>query len=151
MFGAVTVRQLVVVASLGIVSLASAFAAEMVSIKGSTVNMRSAPSTRSAALWELKKGYPLKVLKRKGGWLQVQDFESDRGWVSAKLTAKTPYHVVKSNSANIRGGPSTRSAIVGKAERGDVLRTLGKKSGWVKVQPASGKAGWVLGKLTWGW
>jgi uncharacterized protein YraI len=151
MFGAVTVRQFLVVASLGVASLTSAFAAEMVSIKGSIVNMRSGPSTRTEALWELKKGYPLKVLKRKGSWIQVQDFENDRGWVSRKLTSKTPYHVVKSNTANIRSGPSTKYPIVGKAERGDVLRTRGKKSGWVKVQPSSGKSGWVSGKLIWGW
>ena len=85
MFGAVTVRQFLVVASLGVASLTTAFAAEMVSIKGSIVNMRSGPSTRTEALWELKKGYPLKVLKRKGSWIQVQDFENDRGWVSRKL------------------------------------------------------------------
>lgn len=151
MFGAVTVRQFLVVASLGVASLTSAFAADMVSIKGSIVNMRSGPSTRTDALWELKKGYPLKVLKRKGSWLQVQDFENDRGWVSRKLTSKTAYHVVKSNTANIRSGPSTKFGIVGKAERGDVLRTRGKKSGWVKVQRASGKSGWVSGKLVWGW
>ena len=151
MFGAVTVRQLIVVASLGVAGLTTTFAAEMVSIKGSIVNMRSGPGTRTEALWELKKGYPLKVLKRKGSWLQVQDFENDRGWVSRKLTSKTAYHVVKSNTANIRSGPSTRYPIVGQAERGDVLRTRGKKSGWVKVQPQSGKSGWVSGKLVWGW
>ncbi len=151
MFGAVAVGKFFVIASLSVASLTTTFAAEMVSVKGSIVNMRSGPSTRTETLWELKKGYPLKVIKRKGSWLQVQDFENDRGWVSRKLTAKTPYHVVKSNTANLRSGPSTNSPIVGKAERGDVLRTLDKKSGWVKVQPGSGKSGWVSGKLIWGW
>lgn len=151
MLGAVTVRQFLVVASLSVASVTTAFAADMVSIKGSIVNMRSGPSTRTDALWELKKGYPLKVLKRQGSWLQVQDFENDRGWVSRKLTSKTAYHVVKSNTAHIRSGPSTHYPIVGKAERGDVLRTQSKKSGWVKVQRASGKSGWVSGKLVWGW
>ena len=151
MLGAVTVRQFLVMTSLGVASLTTAFAADMVSIKGSIVNMRSGPSTRTEALWELNKDYPLKVLKRKGGWLQVQDFENDRGWVSRKLTSKTAYHVVKSNTANIRSGPSTKYPIISKAERGDVLRTRGKKSGWIKVQPGSGKSGWVSGKLVWGW
>ena len=41
-------------------------AAEMVSIKGSVVNMRSGPGTGSPVLWELERGYPLRVLRRKG-------------------------------------------------------------------------------------
>lgn len=151
MFGAVTVRQCLVVASLCFTSLTGAVAAEMVSVKGKIVNMRSGPSTRTQALWELKKGYPLKVIKRKGDWLQVQDYENDRGWVSRALTSRTPYHVVKSNIVNIRSGPGTSYRIVGKAEQGDLLRTREKKSDWVKVQPASGKSGWVSRKLVWGW
>ena len=58
-----------------------ALAREMVSIKGNVVNMRSGPGTTSQILWELEQGYPLQVLKRKGDWLQVRDFENDKGWV----------------------------------------------------------------------
>lgn len=151
MFGTVTVRQLLMVGCVSLAMGTSAVAADMVSIKGKIVNMRSGPGTQTQALWELKKGYPLKVLKRKGAWLQVQDYENDRGWVSRALTSRTPYHVVKSNGVNIRSGPGTTFRIVGKAEQGDLLRTREKKTGWVKVQAASGKSGWVSRKLVWGW
>ncbi len=42
-------------------------AREFVSIKGNAVNVREKPSTRSATLWELGRGYPLQVQQRKAG------------------------------------------------------------------------------------
>jgi SH3-like domain-containing protein len=128
-----------------------AFAREMVSIKGNIVNMRSGPSTGSQILWELERGYPLEVLQRKGDWLQVRDFENDRGWVARSLTGSTRYHIVKAKVANIRSGPSTRFRVVGKSERYDLMRTRGSKAGWVKVQSDKGVTGWVSKNLLWGW
>ncbi len=128
-----------------------ALAREMVSIKGSVVNMRSGPGTGNQILWELEQGYPLQVLKRKGDWLQVRDFENDKGWVARQLTGRTPHHIVKARIANIRSGPSTRYKVVGKSERYDLLRTRGSKAGWVRVQRDDGVKGWVSKNLLWGW
>ena len=128
-----------------------ALAREMVSIKGNVVNMRSGPSTGARILWELERGYPLEVLARKGDWLQVRDFENDRGWVARSLTGHTRHHIVKAPVANIRSGPGTRYSILGKSERYDLLRTRGSQSGWVKVQNADGITGWISKKLLWGW
>lgn len=124
----------------------------MVSIKGSTVNMRSGPSTQNQILWEFKRGYPLRVIRRQGSWLEVSDFENDSGWVARSLVDSTPHHVVKSRIANIRRGPGTQHAIVGKAEYGDVLRTREKRAGWVRVEhTATGTTGWIARRLLWGW
>jgi len=130
----------------------SALAQSMVSVSGNTVNMRSGPSTQNPILWELKRGYPLRVIRRQGNWLEVSDFENDRGWVARSLTGSTPHHVVKSRTANIRRGPGTNHAVVGKADYGDVLRTREKRAGWVRVEhTASGTTGWISGRLLWGW
>lgn len=126
-------------------------ALEMVSIKGKVVNMRSGPGTNTDVLWELERGYPLQVLKRKGSWMQVRDFENDKGWVSSALTTRVAHHIVKARVANIRSGPSTRTRIVGKAERYDLLRTRGAKPGWVRVERKDGLKGWISKKLVWGW
>ena len=39
--------------------------AEFVSIQGSAVNVREKPTTRSATLWEMGRGYPLQITQRK--------------------------------------------------------------------------------------
>lgn len=136
-------------------SLAAAFPAtarEMVSIKGNIVNMRSGPGTHTAVQWELKKGYPLEVIRKRGSWLYVRDFENDRGWVARSLTARIPHHVVKAAVANIRKGPGTSHRIVGQAIRYDLLRTRETRNGWVRVEhKAGGHKGWVAKKLLWGW
>lgn len=128
-----------------------AAAQQMVSVKGSVVNMRDGPGTHTESLWKLKRGYPLKVLERRGQWLKVQDFENDRGWVATSLTGRQPHHIVKVPVANIRSGPSPRNPIVGKAAYGDLLKTQEKRAGWVKVKKEEGTSGWVARRLLWGW
>lgn len=129
----------------------AAQAREMVSVNRPEINMRAGAGTGHAARWALNKGYPLEVTGRKGRWLKVRDFENDTGWVYRPLVGKTPHHVVKAPVANIRSAPTTSSRVVGKAERGEVLRTLERRDKWVKVQPEGGRKGWVARRLLWGW
>jgi len=126
-------------------------AQQMLSVKGSTLNMRSGPSTNTEVLWELQRGYPLQVVQRKNRWVQVRDFEGDTGWVAASLTGRTPHHVVKVNNANLRKGPGTQHRIMGKASYGELLRTKEKRGSWVRVERTTGDIGWISKKLLWGW
>ncbi|RYF53174.1 MAG: peptide-binding protein [Comamonadaceae bacterium] len=134
-----------------LLTAATAQAQSFVSIKGSSVNVRETPSTRSDTLWELGSGYPLQVTQRKGSWLRVRDFESTLGWVYAPLTAKTPHMVVTARTANLRAGPGQRHKVVGKLEQHEVVRTLKKQDGWAHVQRDGGQKGWVARRLAWGW
>ena len=130
---------------------ATAQAQSFVSIKGNKVNVREQPNTRSATLWELGGGYPLQVRQRKGNWLRVSDFESTLGWVHAPLTSKKPHLVVTAPKANLRSGPGTQYARVGKLEQHEVVHTLKKSGRWAQVQRESGQKGWITRSLAWGW
>lgn len=132
-------------------SAAALQAREMVSVARAEINMRSGAGTQTAALWTLARGYPLEVTGRQGKWLKVRDFESDTGWVYRPLVGKTPHVVVKSRVANLRSAPGTRSRILGKADHGEVLRTLEHRSDWVRVQREGGLKGWIARRLLWGW
>lgn len=151
MLGVPTIRPFLISVGLCLATLSSAQAQSMVSIRGSTVNMRTQPNTGSEIMWELKRGYPLKVVERKGRWLKVSDFEGDKGWVARSLTGHSPHFVVKSKTANMRKGPGTQHAIVGKVAYGDLLGTRSKRNGWAEVVRADGKKGWISQKLLWGW
>jgi SH3-like domain-containing protein len=137
----------------GLVALAAsqAVAQQMVSVSGDQVNLRSGPGTQHRAEWVLGPGYPLRVIGRRGDWLEVRDFENDKGWIHRLLTSSTPYHIVKVKIANMRSQPTTRSRIVGKLVYGNTLKTLERKSDWVKVQRQGGPRGWVARRLLWGW
>ncbi|MEN9317087.1 MAG: hypothetical protein RIS35_3480 [Pseudomonadota bacterium] len=134
-----------------IAPVSQASAREMVSVSADSVNMREGPGTRSAALWQLPRGYPLQVLARRNGWVQVRDFENDRGWVAAAMTSKVPHHVVKSQVANVRSGPEARSGIVGKATYGEVVRTMERRGSWLRVARTEGPDGWIASEVLWGW
>lgn len=127
------------------------YAKEMVSVNRNEINMRSGPGTQHDVLWALSRGYPLQVVRKKGNWLEVRDFEKDSGWVYAPLVSKKAYSIVNVNTANVRSSPSTSSRIVATAERGEVLRTLSRKNGWVKIERHGGTKGWISQRLLWGW
>jgi SH3-like domain-containing protein len=136
--------------ALSLCAAATAHAQEMVSIAGSTVNMRDAPSLDSTVLWELQRGYPLQVTERRGDWLAVKDFEDDTGWVARALTSDEPYHIVKGKSLNLRQGPGTEHGVVAELGQGELLKTLEKRDEWVRVERYDGATGWVARRLVWG-
>ena len=145
---------LLFVASLPSSSCAASFT--MVSVAGEMVNLRQGPSTNHPVIWELGKGFPLKVIGSKGNWLKVSDFENDVGWIYKDLVSRKPHLVVKTGKntkkrVNIRSGPGTKYKVVGKAEYGVVFETLKRGQGWVKVRHENGLTGWIKRSLLWGW
>jgi len=124
---------------------------EMVSIARSAANMRAGPGTGHEVLWTLGRGYPLEVTGRRGAWVAVRDFESDTGWVNQSLVNRTPHFVVKAPVANLRSGPSTSARVVGRAEYGNIVKTLERRDGWVRVRKENGRNGWIARRLLWGW
>lgn len=126
-------------------------AREMVSVARAEITMRAGAGTQTAALWTLTRGYPLEVTGRRGQWLKVRDFEHDSGWVYRPLVGKTPHVVVKSRVANLRSAPGPGSRILGKADHGEVMRTLEHRKDWVRVQRENGRKGWIARQLLWGW
>ena len=129
--------------------------AQMLSVDGENVNLRSGPGTKYQVKWEYGKGFPLKVVSKKGDWVKVTDFENDSGWIYKPLLSKKGHMIVKAfkdknKRVNIRSGPGTRYKVVGKAYYGVVFETLEQKNGWAKVRHESGLVGWIKRTLVWG-
>ncbi len=129
-------------------SVAPAMSAEFVNINKDGVNLRSGPDTTYGKLFELPHGYPLKVLSRKGKWVKVSDFEGDRGWVYSSLVSKNSYVIVKVKEANIRKGAGTNHEKVGSVVREVILKKIGRKGDWIKVEHPQ-VTGWLHKKLIW--
>jgi SH3-like domain-containing protein len=130
--------------------------AEMLSVSGNDINLRTGPGTKYRVVWELDQGFPLEVLKRTGDWYRVRDFEGTIGWIHRSGVDKTPHMIVNTNKKtkkqiNLRSGPGTKYRVVAKAHYGVVLKTLEQNKGWVKVQHEQGVTGWVKRNLLWGW
>ena len=130
---------------------AAAQAQTMVSIDRSVVHLREGAGTQHDAVWKLSRGYPLKVIGKRGGWLRVRDFENDTGWVLARLTGRKAHRVVKVEVANLRSAAGTKARRIGQLHYGEVVRTLAHRPGWVRVKRHDGRIGWVARRLLWGW
>ncbi|MCP4337335.1 MAG: SH3 domain-containing protein [Desulfobulbaceae bacterium] len=134
---------------------ATSLNAEMLSVKGDKVHLRSGPGTGFSIQWEYSSGFPVEVIERKGDWLKVKDFENDTGWMHKSLLINKPQTIVKANRnkderINIRNAPGSGNKVIGMAYYGVVFRILRHQTGWVEVQHESGLKGWVSSNLLWG-
>lgn len=124
-------------------------AAEYASVQRDKVNIRSGPSTNNEILWEVFRGFPLKILERKGDWARIIDFEDDKGWIYAPLIDGTKRVIVRVKLANLRVGPSTNYEVVATVRYGVVFEPLERRRDWIKVQHADGTVGWMSDSLLW--
>ena len=141
-------KVLAVLAVSSLLAAGSCLAAEYVSISKDGVNLRSEPDAKSTSLYELPAGYPLQVLKKKGEWLNVSDYENSQGWVSASLVSKTPNLIVIVNEGNARSGPGAEFEKVGSVVKEVILKKVNQKGEWIQFEHPQLK-GWINKKLVW--
>lgn len=138
------------------ISTAGLLHAEMLSIAGDKVNLRSGPGKNYSVKWEYGSGFPVEVIERKNNWVKIEDFEKDTGWVHKSLLNNEPHVIVKANKntdqrVNIRNGPGSENKIVGKAYYGVVFKTIEWQEKWTKVRHDSGLSGWISSDFLWGY
>jgi len=125
-------------------------AADYVSVKKDGVNIRKGPGTETPVVMEVFRGFPLRVLEKKGNWLRVSDYENDSGWVSKDMTEDTKTVIVVSKtSANMRQEPNSKSAKIADVEHGVVLQLLKAQGDWRQVKHSGGTTGWLHKTLLW--
>jgi SH3-like domain-containing protein len=128
---------------------AQAAAAEYGSATKDGANIRSGPDEKAEVYWEVFKDFPLKILQRKGQWVQIEDFEGDTGWIFGQLLSDKKTVIIKAKKANIRVGPGENFEISASALYG-VVFTAGKTEGeWVQISHADGTKGWIHKTLIW--
>ncbi len=118
----------------------------------STLNVRSGPGTSNAILGTLSSGqtYCVNAKNTAGDWYRIS-FKGGYGWCYAPYMARvTGVTGVKINTTdmNVRSGPSTTYAIVGKASPPQIYIRIGSATGWHKINYAGATTGWVYASLT---
>lgn len=142
--------SLLVFSAASLFTVTSSFSASFLSVKTDNANVRTGPGTNYPVVMELFQDYPLKVVKKKGNWYKIADFEKDEGWIHNSITRKGNTVIVDAKkSANMRAEPSTKAAVVADVQRGVVLKKIDKKGKWVKVQHSGGTTGWMYSPLLW--
>lgn len=143
-------QQLTIFVASTLFFCSSALAASYLSVTTDNANVRTGPGTKYPVAMELFRGYPLKVLKQKGEWYKVIDYEKDSGWIHKTIVKKNNSVIVNAKkSVNMRSGPSTKNGIIADVERGVVLTRIKVEGKWVNVKHSSGTDGWIYKSLLW--
>ncbi|AQS60057.1 SH3 domain-containing protein [Desulforamulus ferrireducens] len=137
--------------------LSQAEAAQVAIVNVDKLNLRSGPGTNTATVGQVTKGNQLPILSKSGDWYQVQ-VGGKSVWVAGWLvkvqenvsqgasSTSGKVAVVTGSTLNIRSGPGTNNAVVGKVSKGAKLTVLDTSGDWLKVQSGN-TTGWVASWL----
>jgi N-acetylmuramoyl-L-alanine amidase len=122
-------------------------------VKGSVVNVRTGPGTGYAIIDQVRQGERLEVLDVSGDWFQVRTPTGRQGYIAGWLvevdySSSQIMVIIEARYVNIRSGPGTGYAVVGRTDRGDAFPLAGAQGDWVKITLPAGGHGWVASWLT---
>lgn len=124
--------------------------AETRSVRVKKANFRETPSDTADVLFTAEQYYPVKILERKRGWARVKDFEGEIAWVADRLLGSQKSVVIIVEKVMLRDKPRSDGAPVLEASWSDSFAVVQSQSGWLLLESASGKKGWVGVEFTWG-
>ena len=100
---------------------------EWLSLKYDKTYLRSGPSRQNKVLWTYKKkGLPIKVIRKKGDWYEVEMPERITGWISStQISSKRRVLVISDELIDIRGKEQKTSKVIAKVGKNVVGELIG--------------------------
>lgn len=131
----------------GAQAAAAASRAGTVATAGSSLNVRSGPSTGSSVVTKLQSGSYVTLISKSGSWWQVEYAQSRYGYCHAdyiKAITGTPATVAtNSGSLNVRSGPDTTYPKAAALPKGETVIVLSSAGGWSRILYHGTKTGYV--------
>ncbi|MEG0856344.1 MAG: SH3 domain-containing protein [Terrisporobacter sp.] len=110
------------------------------------VNFRTGPGTKYSSMTVIPKGKKVTYLGKSGGWIKAK-YNSKTGYISddyltsgsssSSSTSTSTKYVTTSAGLNVRKGPSTSYAKVGKLSKGTKVSVSSTSKGWSKITSGS--------------
>ena len=108
------------------------------------------PSVQGKKLYLLGQGYPVEVIVNLSEWVKVRDQQGGLSWIDAKQLS-TKRSLLMIAPAEVKQTPEGTGVVIARIEKDVVLDFIEPaKSGWVKVKPRDGLAGFVPSSAVWG-
>ncbi len=117
------------------------------------LNVRSGPSDSFNVINQINPGTTYPLLEQEGEWVKIQLHSNETGWVAkwlititdnppSEVTLQNDLITVEVDILNVRSGPSTDHAIIGKLKKGDQVEVLAVEQEWYKIK-FSEEVGWI--------
>jgi len=115
-------------------------------VKAMNVSLKSAPNADSSDTGKANINEQVQVLKRSGGWFQVQAKDGSQGWINDRDLALQPvdeFYVRR--WGRLRSAPESRSKSVARLRVNDRVKLLeANPGGWARVTvDPTGNTGWI--------
>ncbi|PIV39573.1 MAG: hypothetical protein COS29_01895 [Candidatus Omnitrophica bacterium CG02_land_8_20_14_3_00__42_8] len=95
----------------------------------------------------LSKADSVKVIDRRYSWLKILLPKKAFLYISKDYVDLTSDEkgvgIINASSVNIRAGAGTRYSIIGQISKPEKVSVISEDSGWYKIEPPYGSAGWV--------
>jgi len=99
-------------------------------------------------LCALSKSDSVKIIERRYSWFKILLPRKAALYVSKDYVTLTSDEkgigIINASNVNLRAGAGTRYSIVGQISKPEKISILSEESGWYKIEPPYGTAGWVL-------
>ena len=108
---------------------------EWLSLKYDKTYLRSGPSKKNKVLWTYKKkGLPIKVIRKKGDWYEVEMPEKIIGWISStQISFKRRVLVISDELINIRKKEVSSSKVIAKVGKNVIGELISCQKKYAKL------------------
>lgn len=124
-------------------------AAEYLSVKTETANVREKPHKKAEILWKMWRFMPIQTVAYKGDWIRIRDLDGDTGWMHKDVLHDVPTVMTSTKNAKLRKRPGGR--VLWLLDRGYSLRVFGERGEWLEVSDLSTATGWLHKSVAWGY
>ena len=128
----------VLTALLAVTALAAELSIAVGATTGSSLRLRSQPSTSADTITYLDKGVAVGIIEKLSGWYKVA-YEGDVGYVSADYIVVdqdnvfSTYGITNADDVNARSAPSTSASILFSIKEDYTVSVIGFANGWYKI------------------
>lgn len=121
----------------------------MVTVQGSSINIRTGPGLSHEMVTEINPGTPIQVLDRQGQWLKVTTKDNQIGWTPSWLFNQTPSEdgekdsvLITKTGAKVYEKADQDSQVIATLNLGETLELVSETNGFVQVKSGD-QTGWV--------
>ena len=138
-------------ASLVLLTVFGAEAAEFRSVQENAAVLYDAPSRAATPLFVVQRNYPLEVVVNLDAWVKVRDHAGALTWIEKKALGDKRMVLVTGPSADVRARPEDGAPAVFAAAQNVALELVEvAPNGWLRVRHADGAIGFVRAAQVWG-